>query len=52
MKLSIDEMHELTTSISVANIKVLLHRGRKNLYARLGRWQRTKLFNPNFMQRR
>jgi RNA polymerase sigma factor (sigma-70 family) len=33
-ELSLDEIHELT-GLSIANIKVLLHRGRKNLYRQL-----------------
>ena len=33
-ELQVNEIHEMTR-ISVANIKVLLHRGRKNLYKHL-----------------
>ncbi len=33
-ELALDEIHKLT-GISIANIKVLLHRGRKNLYRQL-----------------
>jgi len=33
-ELSLEEIHELT-GLSIANIKVLLHRGRKNLYRQL-----------------
>ncbi len=43
-ELSVSEIHELT-QISVANIKVLLHRGRKHLYAQLNNLLKTEIKN-------
>ncbi len=43
-ELSVSEIHELT-EISVANIKVLLHRGRKHLYAQLNNLLKTEIKN-------
>jgi RNA polymerase sigma factor (sigma-70 family) len=43
-ELSVWEIHELT-GISIANIKVLLHRGRKHLYAELNDLLKTEIKN-------
>jgi len=43
-ELSVNEIHELT-EISIANIKVLLHRGRKHLYAGLNDLLKTEIKN-------
>lgn len=43
-ELSVSEIHELT-GISIANIKVLLHRGRKHLYEQLNNLLRTEIKN-------
>jgi RNA polymerase sigma factor (sigma-70 family) len=43
-ELSIEEINELT-GISFANVKVLLHRGRKNLYTQLQRLLQTEVKN-------
>jgi len=43
-ELSVSEIHELT-EISIANIKVLLHRGRKHLYAQLNNLLKTEIKN-------
>ncbi|HYJ62426.1 MAG TPA: RNA polymerase sigma factor [Parafilimonas sp.] len=43
-ELSVSEIHELT-EISIANIKVLLHRGRKHLYAGLNDLLKTEIKN-------
>jgi RNA polymerase sigma-70 factor (ECF subfamily) len=41
-ELSVNEIHELT-NISASNIKVLLHRGRKHLYDKLGDLLKTEI---------
>lgn len=43
-ELSVEEVHELT-AISKANIKVLLHRGRKNMYASLSKQLKNEITN-------
>jgi RNA polymerase sigma factor (sigma-70 family) len=43
-ELSITEINELT-GMSISNIKILLHRGRKNLYAQLNILLRTEIKN-------
>jgi RNA polymerase sigma factor (sigma-70 family) len=43
-ELSVSAIHELT-KISIANIKVLLHRGRKHLYAQLNNLLKTEIKN-------
>lgn len=43
-ELSVNEIHELT-NFSIANIKVLLHRGRKNLYTQLERLLTSEMKN-------
>ena len=43
-ELSVEEIHELT-SITASNIKVLLYRGRKNLYTALHRHLRNEITN-------
>jgi len=43
-ELSVEEIHELT-SITTSNIKVLLYRGRKNLYAALHRHLKDEITN-------
>jgi DNA-directed RNA polymerase specialized sigma24 family protein len=43
-ELSVSEIHELT-GISIANIKVLLYRGRKHLYAQLNNLLKTEIKN-------
>ena len=43
-ELSVSEINELT-GISIANIKVLLHRGRKHLYAQLNNLLKTEIKN-------
>jgi RNA polymerase sigma factor (sigma-70 family) len=43
-ELQVNEIHELT-GFSVANIKVLLHRGRKNLYTQLERLLQSEINN-------
>ena len=43
-ELSVNEIHKLT-GVSIANIKVLLHRGRKHLYAQLNNLLKTEIKN-------
>ena len=43
-ELSIAEINELT-DISISNVKILLHRGRKNLYAQLKQLLKTEIDN-------
>jgi RNA polymerase sigma factor (sigma-70 family) len=43
-ELSVEEIHELT-GITNSNIKVLLHRGRKNLYTALHRYLKNEMIN-------
>lgn len=43
-ELTVNEIHELT-DVSAANIKVLLHRGRKNLYRYLEQLLKTEIKN-------